>query len=94
METHSAFIQFPGGGHAFIDGIPDTCEHDYKDEVFISASGKVIHWHTYRQWARFTAPIRNRLIYEHHDKIGDPITTGTSECRKCKKIYHPPMFEE
>lgn len=92
METHSAFMQFSDGSRAFVDGIPDTCEHEYKDEVFISASGKEIHWHTYRQWARFTASMRSELIHEHHNQINDPIICGTSECRKCKKIYHPPMF--
>lgn len=92
METHGAFIQFKDGGHAFIDGIPDTCDHDYSDNVFITVSGKVIHWHTYRQWARFTSEMRNRLIHDHQNEIGDPIQIGTSECRKCKKIFHPPMF--
>lgn len=27
-NTHGAFIQFQDGGTAFIDGIPDTCQHD------------------------------------------------------------------
>lgn len=92
METHGLFIQLPFG-NAFIDGIPDTCEHDYADEVLISKSGKVIHWHTYRQWARYTTQFRSRLIYEYHNMIDDPILEGTSECRKCKKIFHPPMFD-
>lgn len=77
---------------AFIDGMPDNCEHDFKDEVFISKSGKVIRWHTYRQWASYTSGMRRELIINHHEEIDDPILTGTSECRKCKLIYHPPMF--
>lgn len=91
-ETHSAIVQLYEGCVAFIDGIPDTCDHDYSDEVFIARSGKVIHWYTYRQWARFTSTMRNSLIHEHHNKIDDPILIGTSECKKCKKIFHPPMF--
>lgn len=91
METHSAFGTIDGMSF-FIEGIPDTCEHEYKDEVFISASGKVIHWHTYRQWASYTAAMRNDLIFQHHNDIDDPIVCGTFECRKCKKIYQPPMF--
>lgn len=91
-ETHGAFIQLKGGGHAFIDGIPDTCEHDYSDDVFITVSGKTIHWHTYRNWARYTSEMRNRLIFDYQNEVGDPIQTGTSECRKCKKIFHPPIF--
>jgi hypothetical protein len=92
METHSAFGSLGNGSTFFIDGIPDTCEHDYKDDVFIAASGKVIHWYTYRKWASYTAAMRNDLIQEYHNRIDDPIVCGTSECRKCKKIYHPPMF--
>jgi hypothetical protein len=92
METHGAVIRISKDSIAYIDGIPDTCQHQYDDDIFISASGKVIHWYTYKQWASYTAPMRNQLIQEYHESIGDPITTGTSECRKCHKIFHPPMF--
>ncbi len=92
METHGAHGSYNGMSF-FIDGIPDTCKHDYSDDVFISASGKVIHWHTYRQWARFTSQMRNRLIQEHHNKIDDPIAEYTSECRKCHKIFSPPIWD-
>jgi hypothetical protein len=93
METHSAIIQISKDSIAFINGIPDTCEHDYKDDVFIAASGKVIHWYTYRDWAGYTAEMRNDLIREHHIKNDDPIVIATSECRKCHKIYSPPIHE-
>lgn len=89
MGTHSAFIQFENGARAFVDGIPDTCKHKEFDEVFQSASGKMIYWHTYRRWASYTSTMRNRLIYEYHDSINDPIVMGTSQCRHCKKIDFP-----
>ncbi len=92
METHSAFGSFDGGTF-FIDGIPDTCEHKYIDEVFITASGKEIHWYTFKQWASYTAPMRNDLIYRWSIENDDPIIEGTTECRKCHKIYHPSMFD-
>jgi len=92
-NIHSLFVQLPDG-HAFLDAIPDTCDHDWSgDEVHFTASGKTIYWHTYRQWASFTSKMRNRLIYEHHLEIDDPITGGAVTCRKCKKIFHPPMFD-
>jgi hypothetical protein len=78
----------------FIDGIPDKCDHDWTgDEVMRSASGKIIYWHTYRQWASLCSDARDRLIYEHHEKIDDPIVEGAVSCRKCKKVFHPPIFD-
>lgn len=93
-NTHSAFIQISKDSDAFIDGVPDKCEHDWTgDEVHFCKSGKIIYWHTYRQWARFNSKMRNRLIYEHQNKIDDdPIVGGAVTCKKCKKIFSPPMF--
>lgn len=92
-NTHSAFIQISKDSHAFIDGIPDKCEHDWTgDEVLFTKSGKTIYWHTYRQWARYNSQMRNRLIYEYHNSIDDPICGGAVTCKKCKKIFSPPMF--
>lgn len=93
-NTHSAFVFDPESGmRMFIDGIPDECDHDWTgDEVHFTASGKTIYWHTYRQWASFTSKMRNRLIHDHHLGIDDPITGGAVTCRKCKKIFHPPIF--
>lgn len=91
-NTHSAHV-ISEGFSMFIDGVSDDCEHDYSgDEVHFTQSGKIIYWHTFRQWASFTAPMRNRLIYEHQQEIGDPICSGAVTCKKCKKIYQPSMF--
>lgn len=92
METHSAFGKI-GNMTIFIDGIPDTCEHEYKDDVFITASGKEIHWYTFKQWASYTAAMRNNLIHQWSIDNDGPIIIGTSECRKCHKIYSPPIHE-
>jgi hypothetical protein len=92
---HGALIELPGGGHAFVDGIPDTCDHDYSDSVYQTASGKWIFWYTYRQWAHLPTKDRDRLINElhnYHQEPDDPIVFGTTQCRKCKKIYEPEMF--
>jgi hypothetical protein len=46
-NKHSAIINLGNGATAFVDGIPDKCNHDYTgDAVFQSASGKMIYWHT------------------------------------------------
>lgn len=92
-NTHSTIIYLPGNGIAFVDGIPDTCEHDSKgDLVYQSKSGKMIYWHTYKQWAHLTTEARTELIHEHHNKIDDPIIMGTTSCSKCKKIFSPTMY--
>lgn len=91
-NTHSAIILLLGG-IAFVDGIPDTCAHDGPmDEVLQSASGKMIYWHTYRQWASFTTEMRSRLIYAYHEQIEDPIVMGTCQCRNCKKVLMPQLY--
>lgn len=92
---HGALIELPDGGRAFVDGIPDECDHDYSDSVYQTASGKWIFWYTYRQWAHLPDKDRGRMIQELHyygEKSNDPILLGTSQCRKCKKIYEPEMF--
>lgn len=91
-NKHSAFIKIPGG-HAFVDGIPDKCEHDYSDIVFQTKSGKWIFWYTYKQWAHLPSVDRSRLVQELHAKNDDPIILGTSQCTKCKKIYEPDFNE-
>lgn len=92
-NTHGEMMVLPGGAIAFVDGIPDKCDHDWNgDAVYQSASGKIIYWHTYQQWASLCTDARRRLIYDHHDKIDDLIVMETGSCRKCKKIFYPPLF--
>lgn len=92
-NTHSETVMFPDGSVAYIDGIPDTCEHDWNGDIVMeSASGKIIYWHTYRQWASLCTDARRRLIYDYHFEIDDPIIMETGSCRKCKKIFQPPLF--
>lgn len=91
-NTHSAFA-VADGMTMFIDGIPDECEHDWTgDCVFVAKSGKVVYWHTYRQWANLCSDARNKLIHEYHESIDDPILQGGVSCRKCKKPFSLPMF--
>lgn len=92
-NTHGEMMVLPGGMIAFVDGIPDTCDHDWNGDVVLqSASGKMIYWHTYRKWASLCTDARRRLIYDYHSEIGDPIIMETGSCRKCKKIFEPPLF--
>lgn len=93
MSTHSAIIQLSEGVTAFVDGIPDKCDHDDKGDVILwTHSGKNIYWHTYRQWAHLPTTERCKLIFKHHDEIDDPIQGSCVSCSKCKKPFSPPMF--
>ena len=94
-NTHSAFIKLSDDSHAFIDGIPDKCQHKWNgDRIYYAASGKTIYWHTYRQWASFTSQARESLIYSHHAHIEDPIIGGTICCSLCKKPFSPEILDE
>ena len=80
---------------AFIDGIPDKCQHDWSgDEIFHTESGKTITPVTYLPWASYTSRIRNELIWRYHEEIlFDPIVEGTVTCRKCNKEFYPDLNE-
>jgi hypothetical protein len=93
-NTHGAFIA-GNGLNAFVDGIPDTCDHNWDgDTIMQSASSKMIYWHTYRKWASFVTKLRTRLVHRHHEEIEDPIVMETVSCSKCKKVFSPQMFDE
>lgn len=92
-NTHSAFIDLGGGAFAFVDGIPDTCEHDWSGPtVLYSASGRRITWRTFPQWAGYTDHLRVDLIQFRLRQEGDSIICMTGECRKCGKEYEPEIF--
>lgn len=69
----------------FIDGLPPDHKCDSLEREFVSRSGKVIVWHTYRQWAHLTWEAREKLIHEYHLKIDDPILSGSVACSICKQ---------
>lgn len=92
-NTHGEFIS-GNGFSAFVDGMPDTCDHDWNGDVIMqSTSGKIIYWYTYRKWASLTTQARRQLVYQHHYELDDHIIMETSSCSKCKKVFSPPMFD-
>lgn len=91
-NTHSEV--FIGEGFSyFADGVPDRCEHNYTGATyFVTLSGKVIYWHTYRQWASYTSMMRDPLIFQYQLDQDDPVRECGVTCSKCGKPYHPDMF--
>ena len=93
-HTHGELIDLGNGARAFVDGIPDTCEHDYESgpTVIHTASGRIITWRTYPEWAGYTDSVRVDLVRFRTEQEGDPITCMTGECRKCGKEFYPEMW--
>ena len=91
-DTHGEII-IGNGFSAFIDGLPDTCKHEWNgDTIFFTKSGKMITPHTHKEWASYTAKMREPLIHEHYNKIDDPILEGAVSCSKCKKVFQPDLY--
>lgn len=85
-RNSSTFIQFRDGGTAFIDGLKQDHECNGKgDAEYQTAGGKLIYWHTQRQWAHLTTEARRPLLYAYYDSISDPICMETSTCSICKE---------
>lgn len=85
-RNSSAFIQLPGGGHAFVDGLKQDHEcNGNGDVVMRTASGKMVYWYTIRKWAHLTTKARRPLLYAYYDSIDDPICMESVTCSVCKE---------
>jgi hypothetical protein len=95
-DTHGEIIVLPNGHFALIDGVPDTCAHDYAGgpSVIHTASGKTITWRTWREWAGYTDEARLQLILFRLQSQGDQVLYHTTECSKCGKVDMPDLFSE
>lgn len=91
-NTHSAFIQFKDGT-AFIDGIPDKCEHDWNgsgyhivSKIGGGMSDKLIAntGHSQEIIEAMDEELRRQGMY---------LSGGCVSCSKCGKPYEPPMFD-
>jgi len=84
MKTKSeVFVEFPGGGHAFITGVTDKCDHNTDLTVYTLHNGDLI-------FERDILCLTNEATQEYLMKIADDRNTGvgecTSACSKCKKV--------
>lgn len=83
---------FPDGSRAFVDGIPDTCEHDSKGTgyhfiSFIGGGG-------FDELIPDTGQTQDEMIAldEELRKNGKYLSGGCSSCSKCGRPFTPPMF--
>jgi len=92
-NSKSAIIQV-GQGLAFIDGRDHVCD-SRGDIIYETASGRIVYWHTQRQWAHLTTEAREPLLYAHYQKIDDPICAGSVSCSVCKEAaMHTAVWED
>ncbi len=81
--TSEVFVKFPGGGHAFITGVPDKCDHNTDLAVFELGNGDVI-------FEKDILCPTNEATQEYLQHIAKERNTyvsgGTSACSKCRKV--------
>ena len=85
-NTHGAFMQFSDGSTAFVDGIPDTCEHD-DDGPVLSFNDTGEYFKDSDMPDYKTDPEGWTKFQEDHDIRG-----GCVSCSKCGRPFSPPMF--
>jgi hypothetical protein len=89
-NTHGAFIQFSDGSTAFVDGLPDKCQHDDEGAgyYFIGGDG-------FDELVPNTGQTQDELrtLDLHLRAFGKYISGGCVSCSKCGKPYELPMFD-
>lgn len=88
-QHHGEQIIIPGLGSAFIDGVPDRCDHDYSIVVWILANGDVLDEPHYRCP---TDEATAEYVQAEAHRRGSNIVEGSTRCTKCRKIYQPNLF--
>lgn len=92
-NTHGAFMNLGNGMTAFVDGIPDECEHEW--------NGKGYHFVSFLGGGGMdslmpdTGQTQDELMEmdEKLRKEGKYLSGGCVSCSKCGKPYEPPMFD-
>lgn len=82
--THEEFVKLPNGSYAFVTGVPDKCDHDDKETVWMLGNGDNLFDKDYR------CPT-NEATQEYIEKIAQERNTyvsgQTSGCSKCFKVH-------
>lgn len=82
--THEEFIKLPNGGHAFVTGVPDKCDHDDKENIFTLANGEFLREKDYRCP---TDEATLEYVWKEAERRGTSVNGGTCGCSKCGKIH-------
>lgn len=92
-NTHGAFMDLGNGMTAFVDGVPDKCEHEW--------NGKGYHFVSFIRGGGMDTLIpdtgQSQEEMEKLDKDlrkeGKYLSGGCVSCSKCGKPFEPPMFD-
>lgn len=86
-NAHGEFVHLPGIGNAFIDGIPDKCEHD--DSGPVLAFNEAGEYFKHSDMPDYFTDYEGWLKFQKDHKING----GCVSCSKCGKPFSPPMFD-
>ena len=87
MNPNKHEVKFSVNGlTGFITGVPDKCHHAYDEDVYILGNGDILPVKDYL--CPDSQSTMKYLQHVEHER-GSQITTYTTRCIACKKIYHP-----
>lgn len=92
QNTHGAVIQFKDAAIAFVDGIPDTCEHEWDGPGYhiVSKIGGGMPDKLIANSGHSQELVRT--MDEELRKQGMYISGGCVSCSKCSKPFEPPLY--
>jgi hypothetical protein len=92
-NKHSAFI-VTGEMRAFVDGIPDECNHEWNGQGYYFVS--YINGGGFDEFIPDTGQATGELqaLDEKLRTEGKYLSGGCVSCSKCGKPYEPSMFED
>lgn len=93
-DAHGVFMEFPDGSRAFVDGIPDICQHDSYGSGYHFISFTREHGGGFCDMIPDTGQTQEEMITmdEELRKNGKYLSGGCVSCSKCGKPFTPPLF--
>lgn len=93
-NTHGIHTKFINDSTVFIDGIPDSCEHDDVGSGYYFISYTKEHGGGLVDMIPDTGQTQDEMIAldEQLRREGKYLSGGCVSCSKCGKPFSPPMF--
>lgn len=101
-STHGKLIDLGNGIHAFVDGIPDKCEHEWGGGSHLLISPRPDSDHGWSYTIAVETVMRmhpDKSKGEAIERYGNDLKTGghyiagsCTSCKNCGKLYTPPFW--